>query len=262
MTIFTNTTYTPSYAEKAWEAAKPMGTSIGSGALVVGALSDLYVRKANDQLGEPNAPIRAHFTREGAVKALKTAANLGGKAGGIVGTQLVAGDYVINPAVKAVMNRAIPKEAMSKDARELTEKTIGATIIGIASSPALHVFTSAGANQNIRQAAKTFTPKIAARYGLQEGPFLLGMQAGKIMSTKLKKEYGDQPWIDPVSDGVSGFAGGLASHPANTINQRAGAGLTTHPRMWFKGGGKRAVASAIVSIGYNALTRKIPNNTA
>lgn len=144
----------------------------------------------------------------------------------------------------------------------LSSALISAAAVGLGSSPVVAIFNGRTQGWGMRESLSKFSPAQASAIGIQETACLGGLAAADKVAAVMKERFGDNRAVDYTAAFLSGAAGGLAGHPANTVLTRSQSGMALDSfsqLMW--GAGRRARALGYFSVLYK-LVKDTLNSTA
>lgn len=177
-------------------ASQPIAASIA----IVPVFRDL-IAKSSLQKGEKVLPITI---KEGMRQGLKAAPTVGA----IVGSQML---------IQNVVEKALLGKSKTKSLSTTFESS---AIVGAISAPVLAVFNGQTMGWSVLESLKKFSGKQALAITIQETAFVAGISASDQLSKKMKNKFGDNKAVEYGSTFLSGAAGSLVGHPANTALTR------------------------------------------
>ena len=212
---------------------------IAAGFAVIPAIPD-FGKKSCLQLGKE---VEKNTFFEGMRGGLKLAP----MAGFLVGAQMI---------MQELFEKTFAKEGENSS---LQSKAKSSFVVGTFSSPILAMFNGRTIGWTAKESWARFTPLQATAIAFQETLFVGGMSASSEVSKVMKKTLGDYSIIDYGAAFISGAAGSLLGHPANTILTRLQGGMevkslfqmkTSSLQGLMRGGAFKARACGIFAVGY------------
>jgi hypothetical protein len=202
----------------------PVAASIA----IIPAFRDMVIKSAQ-QKGESIPSIRLLDGVKGGVKAAPT-------VGAIVGTQMVAQHLI--------------EKALTKNGG-IENMLVSSALVGTASAPILAVFNGQTMGWSLLESLRKFTLKQAAAISIQETAFVAGICATDKLAEEMKRTCGDKKVVEYVAAFLSGAAGSLAGHPANTALTRWQSGMSLdHASQLMWGAARKARAVGCFSVVY------------
>lgn len=178
----------------------------------------------------------------------------------------VKGGMKLAPVVGTIVGtqmglQKVVEKALDPDEKEQTLlKTLkSAAIVGALSAPTLVVFNGLTMDKGLLESLRGLkSPKVTGAIALQETAFVGGLSVAGNVVEVLKKWLGDNQAVESSGSFISGSAGALAGHPANTALTRWQNGLTVHTVHLMRGAPQRALGTGIFALIYN-LSKKTIN---
>jgi len=125
-----------------------------------------------------------------------------------------------------------------------------AGVVGALSSPCLAIFNGQTMGWGLRESLRKFSTKQGAAIAAQETVFVIGLSAADFVAAPMKKIFGDNKVVDYTAAFMSGAAGSLAGHPANTALTRWQCGMSVEPHQLMWGAARKARAIGLFATWY------------
>ena len=172
-------------------------------------------------------------------QAIKGGVHLAPTVGVLVGTQMIVQDR-IEQALKEKVH-----------ASELSMKFMSSAVTGVSLSPIVAVFNGKTMGWEVRKSLQKFSLKQAGVISAQETAFVAGISVADPLAVHMKERLGDNKVVDCAAAFISGAAGSLAGHPANTALTRWQNDLTVDSlRQLSWGSLRKARAVGVFSVVY------------
>lgn len=154
--------------------------------------------------------------------------------------------------VQMGLNKIVEDKLLNKSQKDtVAGKMVSSSIVGLASAPMLAVLNGQSMGRSPLESLRNFKPKLAGAIAVQETTFVLGLSSADLLSSKMKKLFGDNAITDYSASFIAGSLGSLAGHPANTALTRWQSGLTIdNPKQLLWGSARKARAVGIFSVIY------------
>ncbi len=188
-----------------------------------------------------------------ALEALMGGIRLAPTVAGLVGTQMV-----LQNACERKLNQLFGNP--EDQGATLIETAASSLLVGGMSAPGIAIFNGQAANQSPLASLRNLTVKQAAAISLQETAFVMGMSAGDHVYAFAKEYFGDNDSMKYGSSFITGAAGSLCGHPANTALTRWQNGLKVENIFQLgRGGPAKAIATGVFSMGFQ-IAKECLNN--
>lgn len=216
-----------------------VGPPIAAGFAVIPAIPD-FGKKSCLQLGK-------EVEKKTFFEGMKGGLKLAPMAGLLIGVQMI---------MQEIFEKTFAERGKTSD---LQSKAKSSFVVGTCSSPIVAMFNGRTMGWTAKECWGRFTPSQAIAIAIQETLFVGGISASSEVSKVMKKNLGDYSIIDYGSAFISGAAGSLLGHPANTVLTRLQNGMEVKSLFQMKisslqgfmrGGAFKARACGIFSIGY------------
>lgn len=190
-----------------------------------------------------------------ALEALMGGMRLAPTVAGLVGTQMVlqnASERKIKQLFRDTQEKAQDESAT------LVETTASSFFVGAVSAPGIAIFNGQAANQSPISSLRNLTLKQAGAISMQETAFVMGMSAGGHLYGLVKEHVCDNDAIKHLSNFITGAAGSLCGHPANTALTLWQNGLKVEKVFQLsRGGPVKAIATGLFSMGFQVAKERL-----
>lgn len=193
-----------------------------------------FLLKSAQQIGKPMPKLRVRDLFKYSLKASPT-------IGSIIGIQMVAQSFV----EKALQSREVQSGGAFRQA------AVSALIVGVISTPPLAVFNGQTMGKSVIQSLKGISFKQTFAILARETSFLFSLRISDPLSSFLKREYGQNRFIEYGTAFLSGAIGSIIGHPGDTALTlwQQGMEVRSVTQLW-KGVGVKAVATGGFALGY------------
>lgn len=214
-----------------WSTVAPYVIPPGSAFVAIIPVFPDLIAKSAQQKGQP-------IPKMTSVEVLKEGLKAAPTVGFIVGGQM--------NIQNEVEERLVKRYGVSNWATTIASSAI----VGACSAPILAVFNGQTMKQTVLESLRKLSLKQAAAITMQETAFVAGLSVGDKVAAVMRMYLGDHTAIDYITAYVTGAAGSLAGHPANTALTRwqSGMRVESHHLMW--GAARKARAVGGFAVGY------------
>ncbi len=227
-----------------WSSVAPYVVPPVAASLAIVPVFRDMVAKSAQQKGEP---VPSMTFKEG----VKGGSKMAPTVGGIVGTQM---------AIQRVVEQAVKQDSQPGN---VFSKLASSAVVGMTSAPVLAVFNGQTMGWTAREALKKFSLKQGGAIAAQETAFVGGLSVADNVAAVMKEALGDNKVVDYMAAFVSGVAGSVAGHPANTALTRWQSGMSVDKvRQLMWGVCRRARAIGGFSVGYKFCKEALGATTA
>lgn len=190
-------------SKEQWASVAPYVIPPAAAAIaIVPAFRDLMIKSAQQQGNQNRVVTLTEGVREGIKKSPTV--------GSLVGTQMILQNRVEK---RLITNYGFEKSALST-------ALVSSCVVGAISSPLLAIFNGQTMGSSWKHSLKNLSCKQTCAFAAQETGFVGGLSIADRLSVVMRKKLGDNKVVDCSSAYISGAAGSLVGHPANTAITR------------------------------------------
>ncbi len=190
--------------------------------------------------------------------AAKSALQKGLRPQGMTMHEAVMGGLKASPTVGVIVGtqmvlQSFLEKKMAGESKEagLPSALASSAVVGAVSAPILAVFNGQTMGWGIRESLRKFSVKQGLAIAVQETAFVCGLSAADKVSLVMKEHFGDNKAVEYTAAFMSGAAGSLAGHPANTALTRWQSGMVVESiSQSFWGAARKARAIGFFSVFY------------